>query len=402
MTVSLPSIHPLVISAAAVLFIATALTVFSSSVMIPPAIAAQEGFTVSGISVDVTAASPAEARRRAFAKAEAEAVRQLLERLTVPAARTLLPVAIDDAIVQGLVRDVAIEEEKNATAHYVARLSVRFRPIAVHAYLKTLGASYVEPLARPVLIIPLFQESIRAAPHLWEKKDPWWAAWQRVDANRLVPIVVPSGDPGERDTLSPTQIIAEPATLETMVRRWGAERALVVHTIVLDAGENGPPPAVEVRTLQPGDLLLPPLIDRITGNPGDTLTTVLDRATQTVVERLETEWRQQEDTIRTTIRQGKEKTLTLMLSVTSLAEWLEIRQKLQHVPLIIHTDLQALTRTLIQLHLRYAGEDTQLAAAMAQHGLKLDGYGPVRQLERTKAAPPPIFTFPTPTEGGDK
>ena len=359
--------------------------------VVSPAQAAmeQKGFTVSDLSVDVTADSPAKARLRAFSQAESKALRRLLERLVAPVDHGVLPGAVEEQTIRKLVRDVAVEEEKSATTRYVARLSVRFRPAPVRAYLKTLGVSYVEPPVRPILIIPLFQDSPFAIARLWEEDNPWRAAWLRQDggASALLSVTVPPGDPMDQNILSREQAAtADVAALEAMTRRLRAEQVLVAHAIVITHGDDGSsqPPVVEIRIVQPG-ALVPPLIDRITGTPGDTVAAVLDKAAQTVTHRLETDWRQQESLRTRTEEQGKRQDLTLMLPVASLGEWLEVKRALGRIRLIVRSDLQALTRALVQIHVRYVGEETGFVTALAQKGLQLEGQGAVRRLVR--AAP---------------
>lgn len=339
------------------------------------------GFTVSGISVDVMAFSPAEARRRAFAKAEAEAVRQLLERLVAPVDHGLLPSVIDEQARQRLIRDVAVEEEKTATAHYIARLSVHFRPAAVRAYLRAINVPYVEPPTRPILIIPLFQAAPFTASRLLDEDNPWRMAWQRqMGTDSLIPVIVPPGDSLDRNTLSPEQVMAgDSVALDKMVRRMRAERAVVVQAT--GAKQAGRLSGVDVQILPPHDML-PSLAEHVAAASGDDMTAVLDKAVQVVTGWLEADWRQY-GAIRAAVGQGKGRELTVMVPVDSLAEWLAIRHDLGRVRLIVRTSVQALTRTMVQLHLQYAGEETQLTAVLAQQGLKLDGHGPVRRLVRT-------------------
>lgn len=385
MIVLLLFINLLMISDIIILLVSTALVAFMFTSL---AIAAtiQGGFVVNNISVDIIATSPAEARRHAFIKAKAEAVWQLLKHLTTPATQILLPVSIDDNVLNELVQEVVIEEEKNTTTHYMANLSIHFRPTAVRTYLKTLNVPYDWPQPNTdLLIIPTFQESISVPPSLCSKDNPWKTAWQRIDTGRLMPIVVYSCDPIEQQILLLSQTAVDPvALIEAIVSHHGTGRAMVVNVTVLSTGENGLLPTVEVRVLETGNILSPLLTNYVVGTPGDTVPILLDRAAQIVLERLELNWRKQqlEKMIQTVIKQGQEQELTLMVPVTSLAEWLEIKQKLKHVHLIVHTDIQAMTRTLIQLYLRYYGEEIQLSTSLVQYGLKIIGYGPVRRLVR--------------------
>ncbi|VBB69546.1 hypothetical protein RIEGSTA812A_PEG_1019 [invertebrate metagenome] len=355
--------------------------------MAAPVAEEQSSCIISDVFVDVTGSSPAEAQQRAFAKAEAKAARQLLERLTIPADHALLPTQISSRIIHGLVRDIAIEAEKTTPMRYAARFSVHFRPEAVQTYLRVLGVSYIEPPTRPVLIIPLFQESTSVIPYVLSRDNLWWQSWKKqTHINRLIPtIIVPSSHTMEQ-TIPEQAIMVDAVAWKAMARHWHTiEHAVVLQAIVIHAGKNQRLNIVGIRSFHPEDMT-PLLIERIIGTTDESLENVLDRAVWTVLNHLETDWRQQH-TIWVAARREQEQVLTVVLTVASQADWFLVRRGLGGIPMIIRAELQALTRVQLQLTLWYVGEEVRLAAALAQHGLKLGGRGSVRRLWRTVALP---------------
>lgn len=344
----------------------------------------QEGLTVSGIYVDVIASSPTEARFLAFAEAESKALQYILKTIVAQNNQSMIPKKIDNRTMQKLVYAVAVDEEKSTTAHYVASLSISFKPWALHSYLKELGIPYTEPIIRPVLVVPLFRGIMSADLESWEDTNPWVIAWKRKEssASGLVPIVVLSNELTDLkypqdESLTGMEII------QAVARRVRAERVAIVQAIIVSSSTETI--AVELKTTQLGSATAP-VIDYFFGKQGDTLSDILDRAIRTVTDRFENSWYQQVATHKKSAEQTNIRALTVLLAVESLNEWLEVKRILSHIQPLSLVILQALTCTQIQLHFQYVGDEVQLATALAQYGLKLDGSGSVQRLIRTTYA----------------
>ncbi len=255
----------------------------------------QRNYIVSNVFVAVTGDSQAVAQRHALMKAEIKSIKQLLERLTIPADHALLPAQISRHVTRDLVQDITIEEEKNTNNHYMAKMSIHFRWEAVQTYLKALGVSYIVPSIRPILIVPLLQPSTAALPYLWKKDNPWLLSWQKqMHVNRLISIIVPSRNPREQAFLFPEPPVAgDTVILKTLIRHWYAvESAFMVQVFFMNAGENNQQKVVHMQSFQLDDMGAP-LVKRIICYPDESLAAMLDRAAQTVMNRLETDWRRQ-------------------------------------------------------------------------------------------------------------
>ena len=92
----------------------------------------EDVFTVADIRVDeVAEGGAADARTIALAKGERRAFSELMRRLTVRGDHNRLPQLGSEAI-SGLVQDLSIANEKNSRVRYLADLTYRFKPGAVH------------------------------------------------------------------------------------------------------------------------------------------------------------------------------------------------------------------------------------------------------------------------------
>ncbi|MEO5372999.1 MAG: DUF2066 domain-containing protein [Alphaproteobacteria bacterium] len=351
-----------------------------------PALAAVEGgYTVSGITVDVTAASASDARARAMADGQARAARELLERLVDPADHARLP-KLDEQTVLNLVRDVAVESEKSSAVRYIARLAVQFKPMAVRSLLRGAGVSFIEPAGRSVVILPVFRERPDAPPQLWEDGNPWRVAWTgRVSMGGLVPVRLPLADLGNIGVLNAEQAAAEdPAAVGQMAQRQGVDEVLLVHAVV----SPGQPPAVDVRLVRvsalPVAMVPEPQTLRVVADPGESLPALLEKAVRAVVARLEEDWRREGVQTPTA---GTETPVehTVMVPVASLEEWVVVRRTLARTRVVSGVRIQAMTRRMVQIALRHTGTEGQVTTALARSGLKLDTTGSVWTLAPARA-----------------
>src|SRR5260221_3487060 len=159
----------------------------------PTSARAADPFTVTGVTVDATAATPTAARDAAVADGQRKAFRQLLERLTAPADYARLPRLADRDIVP-LVTGFEVQEERASTVRYLATLTYSFRASAIRALLKGAGVAFAQTASRSVLLVPLLKPAT-GAPLLWEDPNPWRRAWlDHPPTTGLVPVVVPTGE----------------------------------------------------------------------------------------------------------------------------------------------------------------------------------------------------------------
>lgn len=351
---------------------AAALLVWSCAVAVA---AVEDGFAVSSIAVDVTSQSATDARTRAFAEAQARGLARLFDRLVPAPARASAPSAaqLGQAGLDNLVADVAVDEEKGSAVRYIARLTVHFKPAAVRALLRQHNLPFVEPAVRPVLVVPVFQAAAEAPAHLWEDGNPWRAAWQRrAGTGALVPVALPGAD--AQATLSAAQAVASEAEALERLRQQSvrAESVIVAHAAMTPAQ----PPVVDIRVVRPGEVN-PAMTQQVAGERNETTEAVLDKAAAAVVAFLENEWRAGTVVGAPGVAPAR---LTALVPVASIDEWLAVRRALAKVRLVSRVRVQALRRDMAQIVIDYAGDDSQLVAALAQQDLKLEGFGDVRTI----------------------
>ncbi|MBF0093568.1 MAG: DUF2066 domain-containing protein [Alphaproteobacteria bacterium] len=344
--------------------------------------ASDDGFTVSGVAVDVTAASAAEANATAMIQGQMTAARQLLERLTPESEHGSLP-ALDQKTVVNLVRYVTVDEEKRSAVRYIAKLTVHFNPPAVRTFIAGKKLTLIEPSAMPVLVIPVFQVSPETPPSLWEDANPWRQAWaRRAGAGSLVPVELPMGDLADMSTLTAQQAAAaDVAALTAMAQRQGVNDVIVVHAVVAPVV----PLTLDVRIVRPSRPNEAE-ISRFVAEAGETLPALLDKAAESVVVWLEESWKRGDTAPKLGLASGKQ--LTAMAPLSSLDDWLALRRALSRTRLVKRVDVQALKRDMAQIVIT-SDDETALAAALGERGYALVNAGEVWTLSHAPAAPLP-------------
>ncbi len=328
---------------------------------------AADAFAVRGIDVDVTAASVAAAKEQALAEAERVGFRRLLERLTMPADHARLPAA--DALQY--VRDVAIEQERSSAVRYIAVLTVRYNPTAVKKLLRDAGLKYAEPRPRAVVVVPVFKAHPGDRAMLWDDPNPWRAAWAAVGSGALVPLQVPTGDVTDLAALDADKALANDAGgLGALGARFRTADVLVAAAAVNAAGNSLDVSLGGVAgVLRPFETKSYPM-----GEGG--LDATLRFAALDIAQGLDATYKQGN-----LLSFDHASTLSAMVALRGLDDWLAVRERLGRVPLVRGWEIVSLSREEAALILHTVGEPDQVRATLAAAGLALDwgdGYWTMR------------------------
>src|SRR5271155_1550043 len=202
--------------------------------------AAEDPFTVSGISVDASAASASVAQNIAINQGRGRAWNTLYKRLTKQQDWARQP-PLDDLTLQRMIKNYVVTNERRSTTRYVANVSYVFNPDAVRRLLRTQNIAYVDIDAKPVLVIPM-------SPG-YSARTPWAQIWaQQKYATGAVPLVTPLGDPLDAQALGTVNFAtAQWPDVEPAASRVHATDAFLVQAT---AGKGNI--TVAIRRLGPG------------------------------------------------------------------------------------------------------------------------------------------------------
>jgi hypothetical protein len=317
-------------------------------------------FTVSGVAIDARGGTTNEARANGLQSGQIRALDRLFRRLVPNAYQADLPdLSGRDAI--DLVRDFSVSNERTTSGRYLADLTVRFRPDSVRSTLRFAGVPFAETISKPVVIIPVYQESIVSDSVIWSDSNPWMNAWGQVpQAMGLVPRQLPFGDLEDLSTLRIEDALArDQGRLQSWASRYGADDVVIATASLLGSlgAESVRVTLYFTRTGAEQQLDVP-------ASGGQTWSELFVAAAAKSWAVIEDEWKKEN-----MLQFGVNGQITALVPLNALEDWLTVRSRLERVPLIDRHELQAITRDRAQVTLYYLGNEDQLKLAMAQSDL---------------------------------
>jgi hypothetical protein len=220
---------------------------------------------------------------------------------------------------------------------------------------------FAETPSRPVVVLPVLLGEGGAA--LWDSPNPWREAWaNRRSSGGLVPFIVPVGDLADLGAVDTQQALtADTASFEKIAQLHGGGDVLVTQARPRAGG------AFETTTTRYGAGGGPQGASQTwRANPGESEADLLARAVAGVAASVEEAWKQ--DNV---LRFGQQTSLTVSVPVSSLDDWVRVRERLDGIPAIQRADLLGLNRAEARIELRYVGDPAQLKLALAQRDLVL-------------------------------
>ena len=338
------------------------------------------------VTVDATAETAAKARETARLDGQRRALATLVEHLPGAGPAAKLP-KLDDKAITDLVASFEVAKERMSAVRYVAEYTFHFRPAEVRRVLRSAGIAIADDpgkpsdpgqpspdSGKPPVLLPVYQAAGMA--RLWDDPNPWRDAWDRQPAATRV--VIPLGDAGDVAAIDANQARAGNAgALGALARRNGADDAVVAVAAMRGAPDKPSGVDVTVRRYRGGQLLGSRNAS-LTANPGESESDLLGRATGAVVAAIETGWKKEPPP-----GYDQQGTLTAVLPITGLDDWVRARERLAAVPAIRKVALVALSRQEATIEIGYAGSIDQLKASLAGISLDLVRGDPLWRLART-------------------
>jgi hypothetical protein len=373
-----------------------------ASVLAAPgqAYAADDDTFSATVKVDAIADSPSKAREAARVDGQRRALTALAERMS-GGNPVKLP-KLDDNAITNLVANFEVANERMSAVRYLGEYTFHFRPDATQRVLKAAGINPSDQNAqtapggapgttpspapaptKPIIVLPVYQPDGRSV--LWDDPNPWREAWaQRSSGSGTSRLTVPIGDVADVAAIDGDKArAADSAALTAIARRAGADEAIVALAAVRGAADNPAGLDVTVRRYRQGKLVDTHFAP-VDANPGEDPDAFMKRAAGAIAGNIEGGWKKE-----ATGQFDQQGSLTAIAPISSLDDWLRLRDRLLSARAIRKVDLMSLSRQEATIEIQYLGSIDQLKASLAGINLDLVRAEPNWRLARSGSSPAP-------------
>jgi hypothetical protein len=343
------------------------LPLFSALCFAP--VQAGEAIVNSEVDVDVVSKDPAGARSEAMAKAEADGLLNLLQRLGPPDQAKDIMNTLDSKKITGMVKGTQVVDEKITGNRYSAKLIVSFDGDEI----SKLMAGVTSPEAKELmpasvgsfLIIPGLEFNNQKM--LWEDGNFWKTVWNEVALEVTTgDVLVPYGDQTDASVLSyDNMMTADFQALSTFAVRYG-----VSDVVLLQAKFTMRPDmalSVVKRRVGRQDSSVNVLTYR--ADPQETRDLLFARAARDIIAELQ-ERKVDETASKSAVRGGDRKKIMMLASISTMASWTDLRKKLTSLPMVDKVETLAVSARQVDIAVSYRGSDESFTNALSSQSIR--------------------------------
>ena len=365
------------------------------------------------VKVDATADGAAAARDAARVDGQRRALAAVVGRLSGASEPVQLP-KLDDKAITDMVQSFEVANERMSAVRYVADYTFHFRSAKVRRLVRVAdttpaegtgkstaegtgkstaegaGKSTAEGAGNPaaesgsksIVVLPVFKNG--ASLTLWNDPNAWRGAWaQRSAGSGPTHLLLPLGDAGDLAAIDADKAGSGDATgLAAIAKQNGGSETVVA--LATARRQEGRLVGVEVSVKHyRAGRLVDAHGNSYDANPGEDEADILRRTADAVAADIESGVKK--DTASSFDRQAS---LTISVPITSLGEWLQVRNRLASVASIRKVDLLSLSRQEAKIAVKYIGDQDQLKSRLAEVDLELAGGDPVWRIQPSRVASP--------------
>jgi hypothetical protein len=349
------------------------------------------------VRVDATADSAAAARDLARIDGQRKALAVVIDHLSGSPDSAKLP-KLDDKAITDMVESFEVANEKMSAVRYLADYTFHFRPSKVRRLVHVVDTASAEAtnkpsseaaskpavtenVAKPIVVLPIYQDGARTV--LWDDPNPWREAWgqRSPESSGTVHLTVPLGDAGDLAAIDADRATSERSeALTTIAQRNGGSETIVALAAVKREGDHISALDLSIKRYRSGRLA-DTQSTTLDAHSGESEGDFLKRAADAVASEIAAKRNAGPPT-------DQQASLSATVPISSLGDWVQVRDRLASVPAVRKVDLLSLTRQEARIQLRYVGSPDQLRSSLAEVDLDLGGGDPVWRLQRS--GPPSV------------
>ncbi len=369
-----------------------------------PAQESDEAYSTT-VKVDATAESAAAAREVARIDGQRRALAAVIERLS-GASEPAAPPKLDDKTITDMVASFEVANEHMSAVRYVADYTFHFRPSKVRRLVRVAetppaestskspgdkssgdkssadsgGKSPAEGGNRAIVVLPVYRDGSNVV--LWDDPNAWRVAWsQRPAGSGLGRLVLPLGDAGDLAAIDAEKAgSGKPEALTAIAQRNSGSEAVVALATARRQGDKLAGLDVTVKRYRYGHLV-DTQSSSFEADPAESEADLLKRAAEATAAEIETGAKLNADA-----HSNQPASLAVTVPITTLGEWVQVRNRLASVSSIRKIDLLSLSRQEARIEVRYVGSQDQLKSSLAEVNLDLAGGDPIWRIQSSSAA----------------
>ncbi len=327
--------------------------------MVQPVMAASP-FLVSGIAIDATARSAADAQGKAQEEGFRLAYQALLDRLVPRSDQVRMPRISDDQLA-GLIKSFQVTDEKRSSTRYLAKFSVQFKPDQVRYWFRNSGVSFSETSAERTLLLPVWTPA-NDAPQLWGGLNIWRQAFEnrQKSTSDAVPFILGDGDLEDLQTLDARQALTnDEAAIGAVAARYGVDRYAVIAVRLTEAEA-----VIAYSVSDPfGARRWNERYPRAADLDERAELAALSDAAQIAIDE---DWKRQ-----TLIGAMSHASMAVTVPIASLKGWQDVKQRLEATAGVREVVVREITLTQVLVHIAYQGHLSQLQVGLEAQDLRL-------------------------------
>jgi hypothetical protein len=378
------------------------------------------------VKVDATADSAAAAREIARIDGQRRALAAVIERLS-GSSENAKPPKLDDKTITDMVSSFEVANERMSAVRYVADFTFHFRPSKVRRLVRVAdsapaetggkspadasgkssadasgkssadasgkssadasgkssadasGKSSADGGAKPsveggnrlIVVLPVYRDGSTFV--LWDDPNAWRTTWlQRPAESGPERLVLPLGDAGDLAAIDAEKAgSGKSEALTAIAQRNRGSEAVVALATTRRQGDKLAGLEVIVKRYRSGRLI-DSQGSSFEADPGENEADFLKRAADSVATEIESSVKRNPG-----MRSDQLASLAVSVPITSLGEWVQVRDRLASVSAIKKIDLLSLSRQEARLQVKYVGSQDQLKSSLAEVSLDLGGGDPV-------------------------
>jgi hypothetical protein len=343
------------------------------------------------VKVDATADSAAAARELARIDGQRRALGLVVDRLSGSSDNPKLA-KLEDKAITDMVESFEVANERMSPVRYIADYTFHFRSSKLRrlvrvaetppaegggkpTVLESSRPAVPESSSKPMVVLPVYKDSTRTA--LWDDPNPWREAWaQRSGDAGAVRVTVPLGDASDLAAIDAGRAESGRSdALAAIAQRNGGDDAIVALATARRQGDKLAGLDLSVKWYRSGRLS-DTQANSVDALPGESEGDLLRRAADAVAAGIAGGARK---------NPGQQAILAASVPISSLSDWVMVRDRLASAAAVRRVDLLSLSRQEAKIQIRYVGSAEQLKSSLAEVDLGLGGTDPMWQLQISSA-----------------